>query len=108
MAIALRSAVNVHGETDSMIVALLISLFFTALSGMALFALEGSGPFANTFVMSWPGGLLEDIHELSADISMALVILHVLGVMYTSYLYRENLSKSMITGKKNGQQRELE
>jgi len=92
---------NPAGAT--MIVALLFMLLLTAFSGMALYGLEGAGPLANTVVMSWPGGLLADLHELSADLCLALVIMHVLGVAFSSFLYRENLTRSMITGYKDEQ-----
>jgi len=84
----------------AMIVALLVCVLLTSLSGVALFALEGSGPLANTFVANWPGDLLEGGHEFFANLSLALVVIHVIGVVYSSYVYRENLIKSMITGKK--------
>ena len=84
----------------AMIVALLSCLLATTLSGIALFALEGSGPLANTFVATWPGGLLANVHDLAADICLVLVILHVFGVFISSVFNKENLIKSMITGKK--------
>lgn len=42
----------------------------------------------------------EDIHEVSAQFMMTLVILHVIGVAVSSKVHNENLIKSMITGKK--------
>jgi len=84
----------------AMIVALLLCVFLTGLSGVVLFALEGSGPLANTFVISWPGNTVEQVHEIFANLSLVLVVIHVLGVMYSSYRERENLAKSMITGTK--------
>lgn len=84
----------------AMTIALLLSLLFAAFSGIALFALEGSGPLANTSVSSWPGGLLAVLHQYSANLSMTLVVMHVLGVVYSSYVYRENLAKAMLTGRK--------
>lgn len=84
----------------AMIVALLGCVFLTAVSGIALFALEGSGPLANTFVVSWPGNVVEALHELAANLSLALVVIHLLGVVYSSYLQRENLTRAMITGYK--------
>ena len=86
-----------------MIVALLSSLLLTTVSGIVLFALEGSGPLANTFVASWPGGLTATVHDLAADICLILVVMHVLGVFFSSVYYKENLAKSMITGKKKTQ-----
>lgn len=83
-----------------MIVILLCCIFFTAITGISLYALEGSGPLANTFIASWPGGVLESVHELLATLSIALIIIHVFGVMLSSYLDKENLTISMFTGYK--------
>ncbi|MDP6537097.1 MAG: cytochrome b/b6 domain-containing protein [Gammaproteobacteria bacterium] len=87
----------------AMVVVLLAMLLLTALSGIALYALQGSGPLANTSVVSWPGGLLADVHEYSADLSLLLIVMHVAGVLFSSYIYRENLTWSMFTGYKNKQ-----
>ncbi len=45
---------------------------------------------------------LEDTHELSADVMLVVVILHVVGVAVGSIVHRENLVRSMITGRKKG------
>ena len=95
-----KSHVGHNPAGAAMIVLMLFSLLVTALSGISLFALEGSGPLADTFVSSWPGGVQEDIHGFFADFSVALVIVHVTGVVFSSLLHRENLIKAMITGKK--------
>ena len=87
----------------AMTVILLTMLLLTAMSGVALYALQGSGPLANTPVVSWPGGLLADVHEYSADLSLLLIVMHVAGVLFSSYIYRENLTWSMLTGYKNKQ-----
>ncbi len=84
----------------AMILALLISLSITALSGMCLFAMEGSGPLAYTFVSSWPGGVLEETHEFFSNFTLILIIVHVIGVLLTSLRHKENLTKAMITGVK--------
>lgn len=97
-----RSYLGHNPAGAAMIVALLAGMLITALTGMTLYALEGSGPLAKTFVSSWPGDLLEDVHEFFADFSLVLVIVHVTGVLLSSYSLRENLTKAMITGHKNG------
>ena len=84
----------------AMIVLLLISLSLTVVSGMALFATDGQGPLADSFFASWSDELLEEIHELLANFTLFMVFAHVAGVLISSLIHRENLIRSMITGKK--------
>ena len=44
--------------------------------------------------------LLMTVHEYSADATVILVVMHVTGVVWESVLHRENLVRSMITGRK--------
>jgi len=85
---------------SAMILALMIALSITALSGMVLFAIQGSGPLAATFVASWPGDVVAEIHELFTDVTLVLVIVHLGGVLLTTVRYKENLTRAMITGEK--------
>lgn len=52
------------------------------------------------------GDLFEELHEGVANGMLALVVVHVLGVIISSRLHRENLVKSMITGHKQGRPEE--
>ena len=85
---------------SAMIVTLLISLLITVFTGMSLFGMEGSGPLANTFVNDWQGYLLEEIHSVLADLTLLLIIVHITGMLFTSRVHHENLTKAMITGRK--------
>lgn len=85
---------------SAMILALMIALSITALSGMVLFAIQGSGPLAATFVASWPGDVVAEIHEFFTDATLVLVIVHLGGVLLTTVRYKENLTRAMITGAK--------
>lgn len=83
-----------------MILVLLTSLLATTITGMSLFAMEGSGPLVGTFVTRWPGHVVEDLHEFFADFTVILVLVHVVGVLVTSRVHQQNLIAAMITGRK--------
>jgi cytochrome b len=69
------------------IFALLALLFATVLSGWAAFSEIGP---------RW----LEGVHEGVSNVALALVGVHVAGVIVSSRLHRENLVDAMITGYK--------
>ena len=45
-------------------------------------------------------GWLEEAHELAANALMATIVVHVLGVLFSGWLHRENLVRAMLTGRK--------
>jgi len=65
--------------------------------GIAM-ALAGSGWLLYT---ERAGEWMEDVHELIANLMLAVVLVHIAGVLVASFIHRENLAKSMITGRKH-------
>lgn len=46
------------------------------------------------------GEAFEEVHEVAANLWLTLVIVHVAGVIFSSFMHRENLLRGMITGYK--------
>ncbi|MEZ5851556.1 MAG: cytochrome b/b6 domain-containing protein [Hyphomicrobiaceae bacterium] len=65
----------------------------------ALSATCGAGYLMTTDAF-WGVKWLEEVHEFSANATVGLVALHVLGVIYSSVMHGENLVRAMITGRK--------
>jgi cytochrome b len=86
----------------AMIVALLISLLLTCLSGLIAYGATGSGPLAELLFSDAAYGseFFEELHEFFAHFTLILVVVHLLGVGFGSVLHQENLVRAMFTGKK--------
>ncbi len=111
-----------------MVIVMLLTLFVVTLSGLKLYAIEegagplASGPTALTIVGSAYADdnegdkyskngnrrdedgekdeFWEEVHEVSSNFMVLLVLLHIAGVIISSRLHDEHLIKSMFTGRK--------
>lgn len=111
----------------AMVVVLLLSLAATAFTGLMVeAAAENEGPLVSWFGSATPAGAslpesrgqeggehaemeknpqahaYKEVHEVFANVSLGLVILHILGVLAGVFIHRENLIGAMITGDKPG------
>ena len=104
----------------AMIILLMILLAATVGTGLIVYAQEhAAGPLAPFIAHTQQAGAvngvlredakggehehdsaLEEVHETLANVTVALVMFHVLGVILASFVHRENLVAAMITGRK--------
>ncbi|KCZ84337.1 cytochrome B561 [Hyphomonas adhaerens MHS-3] len=106
----------------AMVVALLFSLLVTTGSGMALYAVEDNAgplagivteetfaPMASAFGEEGEHGrdeesgaeeLLEGVHKAFVYITLALIGIHLAGVVASSLAHKQNLARAMVTGRK--------
>jgi len=83
----------------AMVLALLLVLSSLAITGALQWGgLFKAGPFAG--LSYFAGADFAGLHELAANLLMALVGLHIFGVIFESRRSSENLARSMLTGNK--------
>ena len=90
----------------AMVVALLVSLVITVLTGISVYgAEESAGPLAGVLANApeFVGEVTEELHEFFANFTLFLVVLHVVGVVLAGLQHGENLVRSMINGKKRAE-----
>ena len=76
----------------AMIVAMLLALVATGVTGW----LQTTDAF-------WGSEAMETVHKACANGMLALIGLHVAGVIYSSLRHRENLVRAMFTGRKRAE-----
>ncbi len=76
------------------------ALLATGLATLAAIDFEGPLLLIANSVSDETAYALRRLHELLANIAMALVVLHICGAILGSIQHRENLVKAMFTGKK--------
>lgn len=52
------------------------------------------------------GDALEELHEIVSNAMLAVVLIHIAGVVVSSIMHKENLLRAMITGFKSGESNE--
>ena len=113
-----------------MVIVLLVVLCLTAFAGLKTLGAHGKGPLANSehgfAVRAYADGsdagteqrgnsgndhdrpgidtekahFWKEVHETLVGLLIFLVVVHICGVIASSYIHKENLILSMVTGKK--------
>jgi cytochrome b len=83
-----------------MVIVLLIFLAATVVTGLIVYGGDQqAGPLAGMFSKNFAESF-EDVHEVIANITLALIFFHVSAVVLASFVHRENLARAMVTGYK--------
>jgi cytochrome b len=84
----------------AMVILLLLFLAATVVTGLVVYGGEQqAGPLAGMFTKD-TGEALEEVHDLLANITLALILAHIAAVILASFVHRENLVRAIITGYK--------
>ncbi|HEX5931549.1 MAG TPA: cytochrome b/b6 domain-containing protein [Methyloceanibacter sp.] len=83
-----------------MVILLMVFLTATVITGLVVYGGDQqAGPLAGMFTED-TGEATEEVHEVLANITLALVIAHIAAVVLASFAHRENLIGAMVTGYK--------
>jgi len=83
-----------------MVFLFLLFLAATVVTGLVVYGGDQqAGPLAGMFTEQ-TGEAMEEVHEVLANITLALVIAHIAAVVLASFAHRENLIGAMVTGYK--------
>lgn len=74
------------------------ALAIVAMLGLTLAIAASGWAIYNDIGAGW----LEEGHELAANVMLAVVLMHIAGVLVASWLHRENLVGAMFSGRKVG------
>jgi cytochrome b len=84
----------------TMVIVLLTFLAATVATGLVVYGGDQqAGPLAGMFSKDFAESF-EDVHEVIANITLALIFFHVSGVVLASFVHHENLVRAMVTGYK--------
>lgn len=83
-----------------MVILLLIFLAATVVTGLIVYGGDQqAGPLAGMFTKD-TGEAMEEVHDVLANITLALVVVHIAAVVLACFVLRENLIRAMFTGYK--------